>query len=119
MLPKNKRLKKDSDINRLFESGQTTKTDLLICKYAVNQEKSDRPTFSLAKSIKVTKPQKNRLVRQLNHAFKEVESSVKSEQNYDLFFILKKIPEENQPRYEQLKIQIKKILTEIKCPNES
>lgn len=121
MLPKNKRLKKSTEIDAIFKYGNTCKGSFVFCKYLVNNIEINRPAFSIAKNLKLKAFQKNRYRRQMINAYKDASSEITFDEKpcYDLFFILAKSVNAEKSRYDELKIDIKKLLSEIKCQKKS
>lgn len=114
MLRKNLRVKNAQDIDKIFKKGQTVKEDFTICKYLPNELENDRAAFTVSKKLKLNAAKRNRVKRQLSHAYKEAQTQIKTQEaNFDLVFILSRFPEE-QKRFESFQNDIKKILEKIK-----
>ncbi len=109
MLPKNKRLKRSADIDRVFSEGATVRGDFFICKYIQNGLQEDRPMFTIAKSLTKKAFAKNRLRRQAIHAYKEIEQLG----GLDTVFILNKLPTESKKRYDAFKSDLSQINKKI------
>lgn len=140
MIKKKFRLKKSSHIEQVFKKGESLKGSLLICKYKPNNESNHRACFTIAKRFKLTKPEKNRLKRQLTDSYQEVfftlaleEPSVKppkftetqanysdsSEIFYDFVFILYKLPFADTSRFKQFTLNFKKFKNKLDTLNIS
>jgi len=99
MLPKANRLKKKSDIEKIFIKGDSYKVSSLICKYIQNTEGYNRPCFTIAKKLKLNAVTRNRLRRQLAYAYKKTTQELNQKVYYDFVFILYKIPPTNSSRF--------------------
>jgi ribonuclease P protein component len=111
MLRKYLRVKSSREIDKIFREGQTAKGDFLICKYLLSNLTHNRATFTVSKKLKLNAVKRNRVKRQLSHAFKQAKTS--SENNsFDLVFILSRLPQ-NQKRFEAYQKDIQNILDKI------
>lgn len=112
MLKKNLRLKKSSDIDKIFIKGDSIKGSLLICKFTPNNLDHNRPCFTIAKKIKLNTPDRNRLKRQLTESYKNI--SIQSQKvHYDFIFILYKIPSQEFSRFQQFQENFQFILNKL------
>lgn len=111
MLRKYLRVKSSREIDKIFRDGQTAKGDFLICKYLPSSLTHNRATFTVSKKLKLNAVKRNRVKRQLSHAFKQIKLSSETK-NFDLVFILSRQPED-QKRFEAYQKDIQKILDTI------
>lgn len=102
MLSKANRLKKQSEITKVFNKGDSIKGSSLICKYYPNNESQNKSCFTIAKKIKTNAVTRNRLRRQMAYAYKNSTETLNQKVHYDFVFILYKIPSKNFSRYESL-----------------
>lgn len=111
MLRKYLRVKSSREIDKIFRDGQTAKGDFLICKYLPSNFEYNRATFTVSKKLKLNAVKRNRVKRQLTHAFKQANSSSK-DKHFDLVFILSRQPQD-QKRFEAYLKDIQNILEKI------
>jgi ribonuclease P protein component len=117
MLPKSKRLKKKSDIEKLFNQGNSVKGQHFICKYLSNSLNYNRPCFTIAKKLKLNVIKRNRLRRQMIFAFKEQVKDDGQQEYYDFIFILYKIPTSSVSRYKIFLNEFSNIISKITTSN--
>jgi len=116
VLPKNLRLKKSLQITETFNKGESIKGSSLICKFKPNNLNSHLLAVSVAKKLKLTAPNRNRIKRQITHAFKEVflkNPELDCSNKYNIFIILHTIPFK-KPRYQVFKEDFIKLLAKLK-----
>lgn len=114
MLKKTLRLKKTLEINNVFTKGDTFKGSSLICKYVKNQNSKTLFAVSVSKKLKLNAPTRNRLKRQITHAYKEIflKNEIPYSLNFNFFIILQNIPTK-KPRYTVFKEDFQKLLAKL------
>ncbi len=121
MLPKNLRLKKSVQITETFKKGESIKGSSLICKFTPNNLNSDLLAVSISKKLKLNAPSRNRIKRQITHAYKEVflnqlanpENKNDYSKKNNIFIILHSIPFK-KPRYQVFREDLIKLLSKLK-----
>lgn len=111
MLRKDLRVKSSREIDKIFRDGQTAKGDFLICKYLPSTLAHNRAAFTVSKKLKFNAVKRNRVKRQLSHAFKQLKLSGETNR-FDLIFILSRLPDD-QKRFDSFQKDIQKILDTI------
>jgi ribonuclease P protein component len=115
MLPKELRLKRKSDIEKLFIKGESAKDSLLICKFRKNNLNHHRPCFTVAKKIKLNAVERNRIRRKTSHAFTDYLKKKLTPENsgLDIIFIVCNLPNDQTSSFQQLQKNINNIMTKI------
>jgi ribonuclease P protein component len=111
MLPKELRLKKKSDIDQIFKSGETSRSLHFVCKSLKNNFGFTRPCITISKKLKLNVPQKNRLKRQIIEALQSINSDNPA---IDIVIILQKIPSLSLKRFETFQTELKTIINQSK-----
>lgn len=116
MLAKSHRLKAKTEINYLFKNGQHSKSDHFFYKF-LKTNSNLKIGVSIVKKLKLNKPDRNRLRRQILNACKQIltQTPEYSDLNFNLMIVLHTIPKDKQ-RYETF---LKELLNQInKLSNE-
>ena len=71
MLPKQNRLKKEKDFNRVFRDGKKIKEDALFFQWAPNNLKISRFGFIVSKKISKKATMRNKIKRQLRELIRK------------------------------------------------
>ena len=100
---------KSQEINQVFLSKNSFKNGVFIVKYLQSSGEKILVTFS--KKLKLNKPQKNKLKRQIQHILRD-EYKNSELKNFHIVFILIKLSQENI--YQLLKQNIKSIIIQLK-----
>ena len=113
MLAKSQRLKSNKSINYLFKNGQHSKSDHFFYKYSPSNLKL-KIAASIVKKFKLSKPEKNRLRRQILNACKQIlnQNPELQDLNFNLMIVLHTIPTDKS-RYELFVKEISKKLNQL------
>lgn len=110
MLPKINRLKKKKDFEKVFNDGQTIKSDIFFLKTLPNDQKVNRIGFVVSKKIDKRAVIRNKVKRRLREAIKGFLSQLKTGQDY-IFIALPKIKDKG---LEEIRTTIEKTLKKNK-----
>lgn len=111
MLPSLNRLKKNSEIQQVFEEGKYAYRQFLLLKYRPNQLPYSRIAFSVGLKFSKKATDRNRAKRLLRSAINDIMPALLP--GYDLVFYLKQT-NLNQLDYDTLRILAKEILSRAK-----
>jgi len=100
---------KEKEINQVFQSKNSFKNGVFIVKHINESDIKFLVTFS--KKLKLSKPKKNKIKRQILHILREKVRDLELK-NFHIVLILIKLPQENF--FLELKKNIKSILIQIK-----
>lgn len=93
MLPKVLRLKKRENIDKVFKNGLHTKSSHFFYKYVPSEQ--TRFCITVAKKLKLNKPQRNKLKRQISHGIREaLKNKNKTNLNFNIVLVLHTIPKD-------------------------
>ena len=116
MLPKEHRLKKKQDIDKIFIKGESLKSSLLICRFLENGLSYDRPCFTIAKKIKLNAVTRNRLKRKLTYALTDIiknTANTDRTKHFDFIFILVNLPNKQTSYHSQIKSNLTYLMSKI------
>ncbi|GAG31925.1 unnamed protein product [marine sediment metagenome] len=110
MLPKEHRLKKEKDFERVIRQGESHPGSFLVLKFLRNNLRVSRIGFVVGKKISKKAVARNKLKRRLREAAKAYLPKLKS--NYDLIFFSRKGSEKE--KFSEIKETIGKLLKKAK-----
>ncbi len=110
MLPKEHRLKKEKDFEKIVKQGESHSDNFLVLKFLKNDLGTSRIGFAVGKKISKKAVVRNKLKRRLREAVKIYLPKLKSD--YDLIFFSKKGSEKKE--FSELKEMIEKLLEKAK-----
>lgn len=88
MLPQNLRLKQSQSINKTFKNGLHKKSDHFFYKYLKSNTNQIKFCITCAKKLKLNKPQRNTLKRQISNALYQTLKTHPNLKNLDFNIIL-------------------------------
>ncbi len=94
MIPQDLRLKQNHSINKVFKNGQHSKSDHFFYKHTKNEHQSPKFCITVAKKLKLNKPQRNKLKRQISHIVYDFIKANPSKTNlpFNIVIVLHTIP---------------------------
>lgn len=112
MLPKVLRLKKRDEIDKVFKNGLHLKSDHFFYKYTYSENL--KFCITVAKKLKLNKPQKNKLKRQISHIIRESLSSarLKNNFNFNIVLVLHTIPKDKD-YFKILKSEVSNFINQL------
>lgn len=108
MLPKQNRLKKKKDFDRVFNEGSYLDTPLFLVKSAKNNLKVSRFGFVVSKKVSPKAVERNRIKRIMREV---VRKAIQNEKELDIIFISK--PTITQQSFFKIQEEINKILNSL------
>jgi len=110
MLPKNNRLKKRKDFQKVMRRGKGLREDFLFLKFLKNNLKVVRVGFIVSQKIAKKATQRNKIKRRLREGLREKLAQIKK--GYDLIFIAQKGIEKK--KFSEIKEKIDQLLKRAK-----
>lgn len=107
MLSSKNRLRKKSDINRVFRQGVRMAGNFIFLRFAKNNLNTNRFTFIISSKISKKAVLRNRIKRQLREVFKNI--SFKQQPGFDFLVVAK--PGIINKKFKEIKEEINGILS--------
>jgi ribonuclease P protein component len=114
MLPQNLRLKQSQEINKTFKNGLHKKSDHFFYKYIKTNTSQLKFCITNTKKLRLNKPQRNTLKRQVSNALYQVLKSNPnfSNLNFNIILVLHTIPK-SKDYFSKLQIELQNFLNKI------